>query len=120
MDLASIFKFFRLDNLVNNLTSYIETRVELLKLEVREEIVKVVAYGLMIAVCVLLALLFLVFVSIGLANYISERQGTSYTGYWFVSGTYALLCLVIVFFRKNIGLYIENHLKEQAKNHKGK
>ena len=65
MDLTSIFKFLRLDNLVNNLTGYVETRVELLKIEVRDEVIKLVSYGLMVAVCVLLALLFLVFLSIG-------------------------------------------------------
>ena len=120
MDLTSIFKFLRLDNLVNNLTGYVETRVELLKIEMREEVVKVVSYGLMIAVCVLLGLLFLVFFSIGLANYISERQGTSFSGYWVVSGSYAVLCIIIILFRKNIGHFIENHLREQAKNHKAK
>ena len=120
MDLTSIFKFFRLDNLVSNLTGYVETRVDLLKIEMREEIVKVVSYGLMVAVCVLLALLFLVFFSIGLANYISEHQGTSFSGYWIVSGSYAFIFLVIILFRKNIGLFIESHLREQAKNHKAK
>lgn len=120
MDLTSIFKLFRLDSLINSLTGYIETRVELLKIEVREEVVKVVSYGLMIAVCALLATLFLIFISIGLANYISEQYGTSFTGYWIVGGAYALICLIIIFFRQPIGLFIENHLKEQAKNQKGK
>ena len=36
----SIFKFLRLDNLVENLSGYVETRIELVKLEVREEIAK--------------------------------------------------------------------------------
>jgi len=103
MDLTSIFKFLRLDNLVNNLTGYVETRVELLKIEVRDEVIKLVSYGLMVAVCVLLALLFLVFLSIGLANYISERQGTSFSGYWIVSGSYALIFLIIIFFAKILG-----------------
>lgn len=118
MDLTAIFKFLRLDNLVDNLTGYVETRVELLKIEVREEIVKVVSHGLIIAVWVLLALLFLIFFSVGLANYISTQYGTTFTGYWFVAGAYALICLIIVLFRKNIGLFIENHLKAQAQ--KGK
>jgi uncharacterized membrane protein YqjE len=120
MDLSSIFKFFRLDSLVNSLTGYVETRVELLKIEVREEIVKVVSYGLMIAICCLLGLLCLVFLSIGLANYISEQFRTSFTGYWIVSGSYALIFFVIILFRKNIGRFIEDHLKEQSKHHKSK
>jgi uncharacterized membrane protein YqjE len=120
MDLSSIVKFFRLDNLVNSLTGYVETRVELLKLEVREEIIKIVSHGLMMAVCVLLALLFLVFFSIGIANYISEQYGTTSTGYWIVSGSYALVCVVVIALRKSIGRLIESHLKEQANQYKGK
>jgi hypothetical protein len=120
MDLSSIFKFLRLDNLIGSLSGYLETRLELLKLEVREEIIKVVSYGLMIGVCLLLGLLFLVFFSIGLANYISAHYNTTFTGYWIVSGSYAFICLVIILLRKNISHFIENHLKELTKHHNGK
>jgi uncharacterized membrane protein YqjE len=116
MDLKdSIFKFLRLDNLIKSLSGYFETRVELFKIEVREEIIKVVSYGLMIGVCFLLAVLFLIFLSIGLANYMSTYYGTTFTGYWIVAGVYGLICLIIVLLRKSIGHFIEQHLKEQAK-----
>jgi hypothetical protein len=115
MDIDSIFKFLRLDNIIKSLSGYVESRAELLKLEVREEVIKVVSQGLMITVCFLLALLFLVFISIGTANYISTRYGTTFTGYWIVSGVYGLICLGIILFRKNIGNFIERHLNEQAK-----
>lgn len=111
----SIFKFLRLDNLINNLSGYVETRVELYKIEVREEIAKVVAHGLMIGVCFLLAMLFLIFLSIGLANYISAIYGTTFTGYWIVGGGFGLICLIVVFLRKNISHLLEQLLKEQAK-----
>ncbi len=120
MDLSSIFKFLRLDNLVSSLSGYLEARLELLKLEVREEIIKVVAYGLMVGVCFLLGLLFLIFLSIGIANYISDYYGTTYSGYWIVSGTYAIICVIMILLRKPISQFIEAHLKEQAKHHKGK
>src|SRR5437868_15446995 len=102
MDLSSIFKFLRLDNLIENLSGYVETRLELLKLEVREEIIKLISHGLMIGVCVLLGLLFLIFLSIGLANYISTYYGTTFTGYWIVSGAYAIICLIIILLLKTL------------------
>jgi len=120
MDLATILKFLRLDNLVSTITGYVETRVELLKIEVREEASRVVSFGLMIAAYALFALLFLVFFSIGLANYISEQYGTTSTGYWIVSGTYALVGLIVISFRKSIRHSIESHLNEQAKHKKAK
>ncbi|MBI1768662.1 MAG: phage holin family protein [Bacteroidetes bacterium] len=115
----SIFKFLRLDNLIKSLSGYVETRVELFKIEVREETIKVVSYGLMIGICFLLGLLFLIFLSIGFANYISTYYGTTFTGYWIVAGTYGLIFLIVILLRKNIGHFIEQHLKEQAKQ-KGK
>src|SRR5258706_6640878 len=111
----SIFKFLRLDNLVKSLSGYLETRVELVKIEVREEIIKVVSHGLMIGFCFLLAMLFLVFLSIGLANYISTYYGTTFTGYWIVAGAFGLICLIVIFLRKSINQFIEQLLKKQAK-----
>jgi len=109
----SILKFLKLDGLLSNLSGYIETRVQLLKLEVREEIAKVISHGLIIGVCFLFALLFVIFVSIGLANYINVIFGKPYIGYLMVSGFYALLFIVIILLRKNIAQYIERNLKEQ-------
>jgi hypothetical protein len=120
MDISSIFKFLRLDKQIDSLSKYVEAKFELLKFEVREEITKVVSYGLMIGVCFLLGLLFLIFFSIGLANYISSYYDTTFTGYWVVSGMYAIICLIFILLRKNISHFIESHLKEQAKHHKGK
>ena len=120
MGIESIFKFLRLDNLINSVSGFVETRVELLKLEMREEVIKIVAYGLMVSACFLLGLLFLIFFSIGMANYISAMYETSYTGYWIVAGVYGLIFIIIIFLRKSIGHFIENHLKEQAKHYKSK
>lgn len=39
----TLFKFLRLDNLVDNLSGYLETRLALFKIEVREEIAHVLA-----------------------------------------------------------------------------
>ncbi len=111
----SIFKFLRLDNLVENLSGYFETRVELIKLEVREEITKVISHALMLAVLLLLALLFLVFFSIGLANYLNVYFQDFYMGYWIVAGIYGLPGLIIFLFRKKISDVFEHYLIAQAK-----
>ncbi|MBS1682352.1 MAG: phage holin family protein [Bacteroidetes bacterium] len=111
----SIFKFFRIDNLVNSLSGYVETRVELLKLELREEVARVVSHGLMLVVLFLLGLLFLVFFSFGLANYFNKFFNDQYAGYWIVSAIYLLLFLVLISFRSKIVRYFENHLIEQIK-----
>ena len=114
----AIFKFLRLDNLVDNLSGYFDTRVALIKIEIREEVARVITHGLMIATLFLLGLLFLVFLSIGMANYLNDYFHDSTTGFWIVSGAYALFGLIIGLFRKTIGHFFERYLIEQAKRHR--
>jgi uncharacterized membrane protein YqjE len=114
----SIFKFLRLDNLVENLSGYFETRVELIKIEIREEIAKVISHGLLIGMVFLLAMLFLVFFSVGLAHYLSSYFNNAYLGFWVVSGIYGVPGLILVLFRKKISQYFEQHLIAQAKQKK--
>jgi len=111
----SIFKFLRLDNLIENLSGYVETRVELVKIEVREEIAKVLSHALMIGVLLLLGFLFILFISFGWANYLNAYFNDSFSGYWIVAGIYGLPCLFIYLFRKRISHYFEQHLIIQTK-----
>ncbi len=111
----TIFKFLRLDNLVENLSGYFETRVELIKLEVREEIASVISHGLMIALLFLLGLLFLVFSSIGLANYLNGYFTGASVGFWIVAGMYGVPGLIIFSFRIKISRFFEQYLMRQAK-----
>ena len=111
----SIFKFLRLDNLVENLSGYFETRVELIKIEIREEIARVISHGLMVGLLFLLGMLFLVFLSIGLAMYLNTYFNSSSAGFWMVGGIYGASGLIIGLFYKSIGRFFERHLIEQAK-----
>jgi len=114
----SIFKFLRLDNLVENLSGYVEARVELIKIEIREEIARVISNALMVSVLFLLGLLFLIFFSIGAAHYLNRYFNNASVGFWIISGVYGMFGLVIVLFRKQIGSFFERYLIEQAKREK--
>ncbi len=111
----TIFKFLRLDNLVENLSGYFETRVELIKLEVREEVARVISHGLMIVALFLLGFLFLVFASVGLAHYLNHYYNSASVGFWIVSGGYGVPALLIYFFRKRISLFFEHYLMVYTK-----
>lgn len=57
----TILKFLRLDNLASNVTGYVETRVKLLKIEIKEDVAKVLSKGLAQATIIFFAFLFLIF-----------------------------------------------------------
>jgi Putative Actinobacterial Holin-X, holin superfamily III len=106
----TIFKFLRLDNLVDNLSGYLETRLELFKIEVREDVGRVLAQALMIIAILLLSILFLLFFSVGLAHFLNSYFEQPYVGYWIVAGIYGLPCLIFIIFRKKISHAFEQHM----------
>lgn len=110
-----IFKLLRLDGVINHLSGYVESRLELIKFEVREEMIKVISRGLALGIIVLLALLFLVFISFGLANTLNSHFENNATGYWIVSGLYGVPCLFLIVFYKQVNLFLENHFKRRKK-----
>lgn len=110
-------KFFRIDDLTKDLSGYVEARVELLKLEVREEVAKALTRVMVLGVIVLLSVLFIIFMSIGLAFYINNYFEEKSAGFFLVGGFYLLLLMISIIFRKQIFQFLEsslsNHLKHQ-------
>jgi uncharacterized membrane protein YqjE len=111
----TLLKFLRLDNFVHNITGYIETRIELMKVEIREDVSKAIARGLVTVALLLIGFMFLVFFSVGLAQYLNGFFEKPYAGYWSVAGMYALFFLILVAFRKQIFHYFEGKLSDIIK-----
>jgi uncharacterized membrane protein len=115
----TLFKFLRLDNLFSHLTGFVETQAALLKMEVREEVTKILARGLVLGSILLMAFLFLLFLSVGLAHYLSGFFQEAYVGYWIIAGLYGLPCFFFLLLRKSISKtfekYFAKHLKHKEK-----
>ena len=111
----TIFKFLRLDNLMDNISGYLEARVALIKIEVREEVVKVLSRGIILIAILFLVVLFLLFISIGLAEYLNYQFADNFTGYWIVGGFYGVCFLLVLLFRKSIDRNFEKKLNDIIK-----
>ncbi len=116
----SILKFFKLDGLVQNLTGYVENRIELLKIEVKEDVASAMAHTLLIMVLFLLGFLFLIFVSIGGAHFLNQYLQATYAGYWIVAGLYGFFFLLLLLLRKPLHRYFEAYLAQMMKSKKNK
>lgn len=112
----TIFKFLKLDNLVDNISGYIEARVELIKIEIREDVARFLARAILMMITLFLALLVLLFCSIGLAHFLNALLDHPTAGYWIVAGIYGVPCLILIFFRKSIGHSLEQRLVKAIKN----
>jgi len=115
----SVFKFLKLDNLIANLSGYVETKAELIKIEIREDVSRILSRAIVIITMIFFVLLFLLFFSIGLAHYFNTFFEASFAGYWIVSAIYLVAFLVFLVFRKtihkNFGKYFSEIIKRKEK-----
>lgn len=113
----TLLKFLKMDSLIENVTGYVETRIELLKIEVKEEVAKGVAKALVYVVIVALITLFILLISMALAYKIAESVGTS-GGFAIVAGVYLLLGLLVFAFRNAITESLEDRFQEKMNKKK--
>ncbi|MDN5203954.1 phage holin family protein [Fulvivirgaceae bacterium BMA10] len=92
------------EKFIKNLIGFVETKIELLKLDVREEISKVLAKLIAIIVLLLLCFLMIIFLSLALGNYLNDILESSFLGYLIVAAVYLIL-IAIMNFLKNSGSF---------------
>jgi hypothetical protein len=106
----TLLKFFKLDGLVDNLTGYIESRIALMKYEVKEDIAKSLARVSMLLLFVLVFTFFMLFISVAVAMKIGESMG-SFAGFSIVAAFYVLLLIIMMILREPIGKSLEKKFK---------
>ena len=113
----TLLKLFKLDGLVNNLTGYIETRFELLKYEVKEDIAKAISRLALVLLAAMLFTFFLLFISVAVALVIGDELGTV-AGFGAVAFFYFIAMLIIIVFRDSIKKALEEKIKKNITQHK--
>ena len=87
----------RNDSLIGNLTGYLDTRIDLMRLELQQKVSSVLVSTVHGAVLAMLGVLFIIFVSIFAGLALNSALDSSYWGFGIVAGFYlALLVLVLV------------------------
>ena len=105
----SLSKFFKVDSIIENLTGYVETRVELLKVEAKEEVAKGVSNLVVYALLAFVFALVLVFISVAIALKIGESLG-SFAGFGIVGAIYLVAGVVLAFYRQTLISNIEHRV----------
>jgi len=97
----TISKFFKIDSLISNLTGFVETRVELLKIEVKEDLAKGLAKAVSYLMIAFVSALFLSFISVAIALLLGQRLG-NFAGFSIVAGVYLVIALILWFSREKL------------------
>jgi uncharacterized membrane protein YqjE len=110
-----ILKFLHLDTLISNLSGYVEARVELVKIEIRDEVAVVLSRGLMLMLIFMVGFLCLLFAMLGLAQYLNAILESAYAGYLIVALFFGLVLLILLISRKGFFRILEKQFVEMIK-----
>jgi len=99
--LKSPKSLFNIDRLIDHLVGFIETRFEILKLEFKEESVRVLAKLLTIAVMVILSTLFFIFFSVALGIFLNQKLESAYLGFVILAGFFFLLLMSVLIIKQS-------------------
>lgn len=106
-----------MDGLIDNITGYVETRIELMKIDMREEVAKSVSKALVYVIIVGVVMLFVLLISMAGAYKIAESVGTS-GGFTIVACVYLLIGLLVFAFRNSITEKLESRFQEKMNKKK--
>ena len=86
----------RNDSLIGNLTGYLDTRIDLVKLELQQKASTVLVSTVHGAALAMLGLLFIIFVSIFAGLALNSALDSSYWGFGVVAGVYLVLLVLVL------------------------
>jgi uncharacterized membrane protein YqjE len=115
---GKLFKFLRLDAIIDNLTGLIETRIELAKIEMKEEVAKIGARIIAGVVLSFLLVMIIIFLSFSVATWINSLLESAYWGYFIITGFYLVFFILIIVLKAHIWLQqkIESSLIDTEEN----
>ncbi|MET4074051.1 phage holin family protein [Hymenobacter sp. UYCo722] len=86
----------RNDSLIGNLTGYLDTRIDLVRLELQQKASSVLVSAVHGAALAMLGLLFIIFVSIFAGLALNSALDSSYWGFGIVAGVYLVLLVLVL------------------------
>jgi uncharacterized membrane protein YqjE len=96
MKLKKAANLFHIDRIIDHLVGFGETRFEILKLDFKEESVRVIAKLLTAAVIVLFSTLFFIFFSVMLAIILNRALNSEYLGFAIIAAFFLVLLISVL------------------------
>jgi len=115
------FKFFQIDKLIDSVNHYFETKLDLFKIEAKEELISFASKFIYWLIIGIIGLFFILMISVSLGLYLGSILGNTFYGFLIISAFYFLLFLLLFLFREQLHLVdkIENLLNNALKNKGG-
>lgn len=110
----SLAKFFKVDSLIENLTGYVEARIDLVKVEAKEGLSKGISSLAVYLIIAFLVSLVIIFLSIACAILVGESLGMVW-GFVIVALIYAICAAAVFSKRKSLLASVEKEVSLRIK-----
>lgn len=94
---GKFFKLLGLEALIDNLKGYIETKIELLKIEAQEKITTIITIFLVVFCIAIFGVLAFLFLNFGLAYYLNSLLKSEFLGFIILGSFYFIIMLFLIF-----------------------
>lgn len=99
-----LLSFFKVDSLFEHLTSFIESKVEIYKIEIKEEVAQSLSKMMIVLLFFFIGTFFFLFLNIALGYYLGALLESLFLGFLIISGFYLLVFLVLYLLRDQFKL----------------
>jgi CBS domain containing-hemolysin-like protein len=96
------FKMFGLEGFLENEQGYIDSKVQIVKLEIQEKLTNVITLLLLLISILFLSLMMLAFLSLALGYFLNTLLNSAYLGFLIMGLVFFILILILVFSKKTI------------------
>lgn len=107
----TFYKFFKVEQLLESLTGFIEGKIDLFRVEINERAKKGISIAILYCVAAVAALMFLLFLSVAVAVSIASQLGWFF-GFLAVSIFYLLIFCALLIWRKPVMAFLEKHIQD--------
>ena len=90
-----LFKFFKLDGLLESLKGYIDARLQLLRMDLEEKASGIIASLFFVVLLAFSFIMMLIFLSLALGNYLNSIFHSSYLGFALLGLFYFVLVVIL-------------------------
>lgn len=91
----SFFKFFKLDGIIEHIKGYVETRIQLFKIELQEKAARIITSLVFVILLSFCFIMLLIFMSLALGNYLNHLFNNSYMGFAILALFYLIMVIIL-------------------------
>ena len=115
-----ILSFLKLDGAIDHLIGIVESKIEIAKIEAKEELAELISKAAVFITLVFFAIVFFLFLNLALAIWLGKLLPHEFQGFLIVSAFYLLVFLVLLLIKDKIGFKekIEDKLNTVFKSKK--